>query len=55
MKWRDDTEFLEWMISMQYAERNGKKICHYFGSDGKADGIILYMYEAWCAGKESNG
>jgi len=52
-KWQDDKRFIAWLIKMQYAYRDGKKIKHYgggaFGSDGKAIGMVLYMYEAWCA------
>ena len=52
LHWRDDEAFVEWMISMQYAYRDGEKIKHYFDRDGIVAGTILYMWEAWRAGKK---
>lgn len=48
-KWQTDKRFVAWLIKKQYARLEGGKIFHYFTGDG----IILYMYEAWCAGKEA--
>jgi hypothetical protein len=50
-RWQDSKGFVRWLIKMQYAYREGTKIRHHFGSDGKSDGIILYMWEAWRAGR----
>jgi hypothetical protein len=44
-KWQDDKAFVAWLVSQQYAYPEGDKLKHHFGGDG----IILYMFEAWCA------
>lgn len=47
-RWQDDTRFVAWLIKKQYAYKLSDRIVTHFSGDG----IVLYMYEAWCAAKE---
>lgn len=47
-KWQDDKRFVAWLVSQEYAYWFEKVLKHHFTGDG----IILYMYEAWCAALE---
>jgi hypothetical protein len=51
IRWQDDSDFVRWMYSRNYllVDPSDGKIKHHFTGDG----IILYMYEAWCAGLAS--
>jgi hypothetical protein len=47
-RWQHDSAFVDWMRSMGYiitTTESGAVLKHYFTGDG----IVLYMYEAWCA------
>lgn len=44
MKWRDDAEFVAWLIAHEYAEKVKGKIQPLL-----TNGLILYMFEVWQA------
>jgi hypothetical protein len=47
VRWYDDKRFVAWLVEMEYVYREGTKLKHHFSGDG----IVLYMYEAWTAGR----
>ena len=47
-RWQEDKKFCGWLIGMRYAEK-GPKAPEPFLSNG----VVLFMYEAWCARMES--
>lgn len=52
-RWQDDVAFVAWMCSKNYIvtdAKGGTRLKHFFSGDG----IILYMHEAWCAGRDAN-
>lgn len=50
-RWQDDAPFLKWMIEMRYVLIEKDELRHPFSGDG----IVLYMHEAWCAGRRASG
>lgn len=44
IKWENNPDFLNWMLSMEYARETPKGITPMLSL-----GCVLYMYEAWCA------
>ena len=49
MKWQDDSGFIRWLISSEYAEYRGSKVYPYLSG-----GCVLYCWEAYRAGKSVN-
>lgn len=51
-RWRDDKDFVAWLARADYAVLgNGKaQLGGVVGPNG-SEGIVLYMHEAWCAGR----
>lgn len=44
MKWRDDPQFVGWLIAHEYAEMINGKV-----EPVLTQGMILYMFEVWQA------
>jgi len=47
VKWQEDTAFVDWLVQMNYARTKEGKI-----KPITSLGLVLYMYEAWSAGKD---
>ena len=45
--WQEDEDFCGWLVSQQYAEPRGSTLFPFLSL-----GCILYMHEAWCAGRK---
>jgi len=45
-RWRDDRDFVAWLLSVEYAEVFDGKITTYL-----PEGSTIYLWEAWLAGR----
>jgi hypothetical protein len=48
IRWQEDEKFCKWLLSKRYAEKGQKGIRPFL-----TNGVVLFMYEAWCARMES--
>lgn len=48
MRWQNDAQFVDWLVSSEYAARRQGKVVPYI-----SDGLVIYCWEAFLAGRQA--